>query len=91
MSQLECLSMVLKLIFLNQMQRGLGEIIVKNKNCMNGYFGNNGKDQKISSADKWFHTGDAGYFNKAGHLVVIDRVTDLSFTSEKLKIFSSIS
>ena len=63
---------------------GLGEIIVKNKNCMNGYFGNNGKDQKISSAD-WFHTGDAGYLNKAGHLVVIDRITDLSFTSEKLR------
>ena len=25
---------------------GLGEIIVKNKNCMNGYFKKNGKEQK---------------------------------------------
>ena len=42
--------------------------------------------KKISiSSDKWFHTGDAGYFDKAGHLVVIDRVSDLSFTSEKLR------
>ena len=63
---------------------GLGEIIVKNKNCMNGYFSNNGKEQKISSRN-WFHTGDAGYFNEDGHLVVIDRITDLSFTSEKLR------
>ena len=28
---------------------------------------------------------DAGYIDKAGHLVVIDRVSDLSFTSEKLR------
>ena len=41
---------------------GLGEIIVKNKNCMNGYFGKNA-EKKISS-NKWFHTGDAGYFDK---------------------------
>ncbi len=63
---------------------GLGEILVKNKNCMNGYFGNTEKEKQFSSKD-WFHTGDAGYFNKAGHLVVIDRITDLSFTSEKLR------
>ena len=63
---------------------GLGEIIVKNKNCMKGYYGEKNKNTRISQ-DKWFHTGDAGYFNKAGHLVVIDRVSDLSFTSEKLR------
>ena len=63
---------------------GLGEIIVKNKNCMKGYYGENNKSIRISE-DKWFHTGDAGYFNKSGHLVVIDRVSDLSFTSEKLR------
>jgi long-chain acyl-CoA synthetase len=63
---------------------GLGEIIVKNKNCMKGYYGV--PDEKvIISPDEWFHTGDAGYFDKAGHLVVIDRVSDLSFTSEKLR------
>ena len=63
---------------------GLGEIIVKNKNCMKGYYGEKNKNTIISQ-DKWFHTGDAGYFNKAGHLVVIDRVSDLSYTSEKLR------
>ncbi len=63
---------------------GLGEIIVKNKNCMKGYYGV--PDEKVTiSPDEWFHTGDAGYFDKAGHLVVIDRVADLSFTSEKLR------
>ncbi len=65
-------------------KEGLGEIIVKNKNCMNGYFKVSGNYDPISP-DKWFHTGDAGYIDKAGHLVVIDRVSDLSFTSEKLR------
>ena len=51
---------------------------------MKGYYGEKNKNTRISE-DKWFHTGDAGYFNKAGHLVVIDRVADLSFTSEKLR------
>ena len=63
---------------------GLGEIIVKNKNCMDGYFDPKKNSKKISP-DKWFHTGDAGYFDKFGHLVVIDRVIDLSFTEDKLR------
>ena len=28
--------------------------------------------------DGWLHTGDAGYFDKAGHLVVIDRIKDIA-------------
>ena len=63
---------------------GLGEIIVMNKNCMNGYFLATNDNSNISP-DQWFHTGDAGYFDKSGHLVVIDRVSDLSFTSEKIR------
>ena len=63
---------------------GLGEIVVKNKNCMKGYFKLDHNNSKITNS-KWFHTGDAGYFNKSRHLVVIDRVSDLSFTSEKLR------
>ena len=35
--------------------------------------------------DGWFFTGDAGYVNKSGHLVVIDRMSDLSYTSENLR------
>ena len=31
--------------------------------------------------DGWMHTGDAGYFNDAGHLVVIDRIKDLATTA----------
>ncbi|MBF96068.1 MAG: Long-chain-fatty-acid--CoA ligase FadD15 [Alphaproteobacteria bacterium MarineAlpha9_Bin4] len=63
---------------------GLGEIIVMNKNCMNGYFGTKVANSNTSN-NKWFHTGDAGYFDKSKHLVVVDRVSDLSYTSEKVR------
>ena len=73
-----------KIDILEPDSEGLGEIIVMNKNCMNGYFSATNNNASIS-AEQWFHTGDAGYFDKSGHLVVIDRVSDLSFTSEKLR------
>ena len=60
---------------------GIGEIIVKNKNTMRCYLGS--KDNFLK--DGWFFTGDAGYVNKSGHLVVIDRMSDLSYTSENLR------
>ena len=33
--------------------------------------------------DGWLHTGDAGYFDKSGHLVVIDRIKDIATTSRR--------
>lgn len=62
-------------------KEGIGEISVKNDNTMRGYFG----DKKPFLKKDWFYTGDAGYINKLGHLVVIDRMSDLSYTSEKLR------
>ena len=60
---------------------GIGEIKVKNENCMQGYL-NVGE---TFLKDGWFFTGDAGYINKKGHLVVIDRMSDLSYTAQKLR------
>ena len=46
-----------------------------------GYYKNE-KATKEDVRDGWMHTGDAGYFKKEnGHLVVIDRIKDLSETS----------
>ena len=60
---------------------GIGEIKVKNKNCMKGYL----NVEETFLEDGWFFTGDAGYINKKGHLVVIDRMSDLSYTAQKLR------
>ena len=60
---------------------GIGEIKVKNENCMQGYL----NVEETFLEDGWFFTGDAGYINKKGHLVVIDRMSDLSYTAQKLR------
>ena len=62
-------------------KEGIGEIVVKNKNCMSGYL--NVKEAFLHQG--WFYTGDAGYLNKKNHLVVIDRMLDLANTSDNLR------
>ena len=62
-------------------EEGIGEIKVNNKNCMQGYL--NVEENFLSNS--WFFTGDAGYINKRGHLVVIDRMSDLSYTAQNLR------
>lgn len=60
--------------------QGVGEIAIKHPNMFLGYF----KAPEASAADLrdgWMHSGDAGYFNDAKQLVVIDRIKDLAQTA----------
>ena len=50
----------------------------RHPNMFSGYFG---VAENPDLRDGWLHTGDAGYFDKSGHLVVIDRVKDLATTA----------
>jgi long-chain acyl-CoA synthetase len=53
-----------------------GEILVKNRYPYSGYY----KDPEATAAkmkDGWFYTGDFGYINEEGHLIVMDRMDDL--------------
>jgi len=53
------------------------EILVKGPAAFSGYF----KDDEKTAAtliDGWIHTGDAGFINDRGHLVLLDRLSDLS-------------
>ncbi len=59
---------------------GVGEIITSHPNMFAGYFDNE-EATKEELRDGRMHTGDAGYFNDNGHLVVIDRIKDLATTS----------
>ncbi|QDM22980.1 long-chain fatty acid--CoA ligase [Tardiphaga sp. vice154] len=59
---------------------GVGEIVVQHPNMFLGYY----KAPEASAADLrdgWMHSGDAGYFNDAKQLVVIDRIKDLAQTA----------
>jgi long-chain acyl-CoA synthetase len=55
---------------------GTGEILSRSPAVFLGYYKNEEETAK-TLADGWLHSGDAGYFNEAGHLVVIDRVKDV--------------
>jgi long-chain acyl-CoA synthetase len=53
-----------------------GEILVKNEYMFAGYY----KDSKATEdkiKDGWYQTGDFGYLDDEGHLIVIDRMGDL--------------
>ena len=53
-----------------------GEILSRSPSVFLGYYKNPEETEKTLS-DGWLHSGDAGYFTKDGHLVVIDRVKDV--------------
>jgi long-chain acyl-CoA synthetase len=59
---------------------GVGEVVTRHPNMFLGYY----KNPEATAADLregWLHTGDAGYVNARGHLVIIDRIRDLAATA----------
>ena len=44
---------------------------------MRGYYHNSEATESVLTDDGWLRTGDAGYLDDNGHLVVIDRVSDV--------------
>lgn len=53
-----------------------GEILLKSDAIFAGYYGNEEATQETLT-DGWLHSGDAGYFDDDGHLIVIDRAKDV--------------
>ncbi len=54
-----------------------GEIMLKSPAVMVGYYRNEEATKESLSEDRWLLTGDAGYFDEDGHLIVIDRAKDV--------------
>ncbi len=53
-----------------------GEILLKSEAVFTGYYRNEEATQE-ALVDGWLHSGDAGYFDEDGHLIVIDRAKDV--------------
>jgi long-chain acyl-CoA synthetase len=64
----------------NPDRNGVGEIVSRHPYMFLGYY----KNEKATAedvVDGWMRTGDAGYYDDKGHLVVIDRTKDIATTN----------
>ena len=78
-----------------------GEVMVKSKAIMSGYYKRPDATAEVIDQDGYFHTGDAGVFDSEGHLKIIDRAADVgkltsgsifapNYIENKLKFFTFI-
>ena len=54
-----------------------GEVLVRGPGVFQGYFKAEAATKEAIDAEGWFRTGDAGFLDKRGHLVIIDRAKDV--------------
>jgi long-chain acyl-CoA synthetase len=58
-----------------------GEILVRSGSVFAGYW-NNEEATRAALEDGWLHTGDAGYIEPDGHLVVLGRLAEVVHTAK---------
>ncbi|RIH84426.1 Long-chain-fatty-acid--CoA ligase FadD15 [Meiothermus luteus] len=54
-----------------------GEIQVRGPQVFAGYFKNEAATRDSFTEDGWFRTGDAGFFNEDGHLILLGRLKEV--------------
>jgi long-chain acyl-CoA synthetase len=59
-----------------------GEVMLKGPNVFCGYFKQDEVTRDTLTDDGWLLTGDAGFFDKQGQLVIIDRAKDVGKLSD---------
>jgi long-chain acyl-CoA synthetase len=54
-----------------------GEVLIKSEGVFKGYYKQPDATRDTITEDGWFRTGDAGFVDPRGHLVIIDRAKDV--------------
>jgi len=58
-----------------------GEVMVRSESVFSGYYKQEAASREVLE-DGWLHTGDGGYMEPNGHLVVLGRLSDLVQTAK---------
>jgi long-chain acyl-CoA synthetase len=77
------------------------ELLIRSPGLFKEYYKNPQATEEALDAERWFRTGDAGYFDPDGHVKIIDRVKDVGkladgtlfapkYLENKLKFFPYI-
>ncbi len=66
-----------------------GEILLRSASVFQGYHRNPEASAEAVDSEGWLHTGDAGYLDERGHLVVIDRQKDVLTTADGTRFSSA--
>jgi len=59
-----------------------GEVLVRSQALFKGYYKQPEATRDTFSDDGWYRTGDSGFFDQRGHLVIIDRAKDVGKLSD---------
>jgi long-chain acyl-CoA synthetase len=54
-----------------------GEVLIRSEGVFRGYYKQPETTQEAITEDGWFRTGDAGFLDRRGHLVIVDRAKDV--------------
>lgn len=78
----------MKLDIIDKDENNIGEIIVKGKNIMLGYYKDIENTSKVLK-DGWFYTGDLGKLDNEGYIYIYGRKKDLIVLDNGKKVFPS--
>jgi len=66
---------------------GIGEILIRGRNVMRGYYRDADATREAFTSDGWFRSGDLGRFDDKGHLYIVGRKKEVIILSSGKNVF----